>query len=209
VNRGTTLRKSVLSNGGRLVDLAGQVALAERTEGDEADAQFLEHASVSCSAPATTTNTRSGAPLPLDGVGAANRLHAGFRQAEVLHLAGRNEILHCAGDVLDRDLRIDAVLVEQIDPIRLQSLQRCVGDFPDVRGAAVEPGLLAAFDLEAKLRRNDDAIAKRRERLSDELFIGERDRRLQRCRTASRRGQRRRGSAERPSACRQAGRGRN
>ena len=44
----------------------------------------------------------------------------------------------------------------------------------DVRGPAVQPGLLAAFDLEAELRRDHDAIANRRERFADELFVRER-----------------------------------
>src|SRR4029450_2986761 len=42
----------------------------------------------------------------------------------------------------------------------------------DVRATPILPCLLAAFDPETKLCRDDDAIANRRERLADELFIG-------------------------------------
>ena len=46
---------------------------------------------------------------------AANRLHAGLGQAEVLDLAFLNQVLHRSGDVFDRDVGIDAVLIEEVD----------------------------------------------------------------------------------------------
>ena len=110
----------------------------------------------------------------LDGVRAADRLHARLGQTEVSDLAARDQILDRAGDLLDRHGRIDAVLVEQIDPIGLEPLQRRVGHFLDVRGPAIEPCLLAVFESEAELRRDHDLIADGRERLADELFVGER-----------------------------------
>ena len=110
----------------------------------------------------------------LDGMRATNRLHARFGETEVFDLAFANEILHRARDVLDRDVRVDAVLIEQIDPIGLESLQRRVGHLPDVRGPAVQPRLLAALELEAELGRNHHLIANRAERFPDELFIRER-----------------------------------
>ena len=71
-----------------LVDLAGEEALAQRAEGDEADAEFFER----------RQDLLLGLPPPqrvfalqrrdrLDRVGAADRLHAGLGQAEVLDLA--------------------------------------------------------------------------------------------------------------------------
>ena len=92
----------------------------------------------------------------------------------MLDLALANQILHGAGDVLDRHVRVDAVLIEQIDPIGLESLQRRVGDLPNVLGPAVQPGLLAALELEAEFRRNHHLIANRAERFADDLFIRER-----------------------------------
>ena len=53
----------------------------------------------------------------LDGVGAADGRGAGLGQAEVPDLAGRDELLDRAGDVLDGHLRVDAVLVEQVDDV--------------------------------------------------------------------------------------------
>ena len=66
------------------------------------------------------------------------------------------------------------MLVEEIDPIGLEPLQRCVGDFADVRRSAVESGLLAVLELEPELRRDHDLIANGRERFADELFVRER-----------------------------------
>ena len=64
----------------------------------------------------------------LDRVRAADRLHAGFGQAEVLDLAFLDQVLHRAGHVLDRHVRIDAVLVEQVDAVGPEPLERAFGD---------------------------------------------------------------------------------
>ena len=56
------------------------------------------------------------------GVRAANRGRCGFRQPEVDHLAFGDQVLHGAGDVFDRYLGIDAVLVEQVDAVGTQTL---------------------------------------------------------------------------------------
>ena len=91
-----------------------------------------------------------------------------------LTLPSLNQVLHRAGDVFDRHVRVDAVLIEEIDPIGPEPLQRRLGDLADVRGPAVQAGLLAVLELEAELRRDDDLIANRRERFADELFVRER-----------------------------------
>ncbi len=54
----------------------------------------------------------------LDGVRAADRLHARFGKAEVLHLACLNQFLHRSRHVFDRHVRVNAVLIEQIDASR-------------------------------------------------------------------------------------------
>ena len=71
-------------------------------------------------------------------MGAANCLHAGFGQAEVLHLALLNQVLHRSRDVFDRHVRVDAVLVEEVDGLDLEPLERRLGDLLDVRRPAVE-----------------------------------------------------------------------
>ena len=62
---------------------------------------------------ATTASTRSAAQSPVDGVRPADGPHAGLGEAEVAHLARLDELLDDAGDVLDRHLPVDAVLVQR------------------------------------------------------------------------------------------------
>ena len=68
-------------------------------------------------------NIRSAAPRRADGVRAANTLNSGFRHPEMLYLALGDQILHGSRDILDGHIRIDAVLIEQIDCVGPQSLQ--------------------------------------------------------------------------------------
>jgi hypothetical protein len=75
----------------------------------------------------------------LHGVGAADGLCAGLRQAEVLDLALLDQILHRSGDVLDGHFGIDAVLIEEIDDIDPQALERGLGNLLDVLRPAVQP----------------------------------------------------------------------
>ena len=58
-------------------------------------------------------------------------------------------------------VRIDAMLVEEIDPIRLETPQRGVRDLADVRRPAVQPHRFAVFELESELRGDHDVIAHR------------------------------------------------
>ena len=75
-----------------------------------------------------------------------------------------------AGDVLDRHLGINPVLVEQVDPVGPQPLQHLVDDGADVLGSAVEP---AWVELEAELGGQHHLVADRFQRLSDEDLVGE------------------------------------
>ncbi len=109
-------------------------------------------------------------------MGPADRLGSGFRQAEVLHLAGRDQLLHRAGDVLDRHLRIDAVLVEEVDAVGAQPLQRGLGHLLDVFGPAVQATLGAGLgiEVEAELAGDDHLVAHRLQRFADQPLVGER-----------------------------------
>jgi hypothetical protein len=55
-----------------------------------------------------------------------DRLHACFRKAEVFDLALLDQLLHRAGDVFDRHIRINPVLIEQIDDIDPEPLERAL-----------------------------------------------------------------------------------
>jgi hypothetical protein len=67
----------------------------------------------------------------------ADGLDAGLRQAEMLDLALDDQLLDGAGDVFDRHVEIDTMLVEQVDAICLQALERRLRHGLDMLGAAV------------------------------------------------------------------------
>ena len=143
--RGTLARKSCLSKRLAGADGAGEETHAQRAPGDKADAQLL----------AQRKHLRfRAAPqhrvLVLDHghrvhrVRAADRLQPGFGQAVVQHLALRDQILDRPGHVLDRHLRIDAMLVEQVDAVGAQTPQLGLDHLPDVFGPAVRARRVAA-----------------------------------------------------------------
>ena len=57
----------------------------------------------------------------------------------MLDLPLRDQLLHRAGDLLDRHVRIDAVLVEEVDRFGPQPLERRLDAAPDRLRPAVEP----------------------------------------------------------------------
>jgi hypothetical protein len=71
---------------------------------------------------------------------AANGLRAGFGEAEMLNLTLLNQILYRSGNFFDRHFRIDAVLIEQIDGIDLESLQRGLSHLLNMLGTAIQGG---------------------------------------------------------------------
>ena len=63
---------------------------------------------------------------------------ARLRKAEVQNLALSDQLFDRAGDVLDRDVRIDAMLVEKIDTVGAEALERAIDDCLDVLRPAVQ-----------------------------------------------------------------------
>src|SRR6266567_8343888 len=103
---------------------------------------------------------------------ATNRPHACLRQAEVLHLALLNQVFHRSSYVLNRHVRINAMLIEKVDHVGSEALQRSIGYLLDVFGPAVQAGTFSVFiDFEAKLGRYDDLVAERLESFADKFFI--------------------------------------
>lgn len=62
----------------------------------------------------------------LDDVGATDGLRTRFGEAEVLDLTVLDEVLHRSRDVFNGHPRIDPVLVEKVDFVDLETLQRGV-----------------------------------------------------------------------------------
>jgi hypothetical protein len=68
----------------------------------------------------------------LNCVSTTNGLHTGLGKSEVFHLTFLDEVFHRARHVFDRNIRINTVLIEQIDCISLKPLERGLGDLLDM-----------------------------------------------------------------------------
>jgi hypothetical protein len=104
-------------------------------------------------------------------------LHSRFGKAEVPDLALLDQLLHRPPDVFDRHVRIDTVLIEQIDRVDLEPLERGLRDLLDVLRPAVQARPLRApfgIELEPELGGDDDPATVRKEGFAHELFVGER-----------------------------------
>ena len=63
-----------------------------------------------------------------NGLGPADALYACFGESEVPHFTLLNQVLHRAGDAFNSHIRIDTVLIEEIDQVGSQTLQRGIGN---------------------------------------------------------------------------------
>jgi len=98
--------------------------LSKRAPGNKTDPQFLaggKHFWFRVSRPYRILTLDCGDRLRR--VCATNSVCSGLRKSEVLDLARLNQILDCARDILDRHVWIDAVLVQEIDDIRLEAFE--------------------------------------------------------------------------------------
>ena len=89
----------------------------------------------------------------------------------MLHLALLDQVLDSSRYVFNRNLVIDAMLIEQIDDIGPQALERRFGNLLNMLWTAVQPSLLAVFDVESELGRDHYIFTKWSQRLAHEFFI--------------------------------------
>ena len=85
-------------------------------------------------------------------------LHARFGKTEVLDLACLNQFLHRAGDVFDGHVRVNPMLIEQVDDINLEPLERAFDGLLDVLRPAIQTLPLPA-DYRCRLRSNPNLVA--------------------------------------------------
>src|SRR5258707_763118 len=67
--------------------------------------------------------------------------------------------------------RVNPGLIEQIDRVDFQALQRGLRDFADVVGSTVQADLFPGFDLEAEFGGDRHSSAERRQRLADQFLV--------------------------------------
>jgi len=95
----------------------------------------------------------------------------------VLHLALLNQLFHRSRNVFDRHVGVNPVLIEQVDDIGLEALQRGLGDFPDVLWPTIQPiqtSLRLGINFEPELRGYNHLVAKWSEGFAHEFFVRER-----------------------------------
>src|SRR5205823_1602934 len=155
------------------VDRAGQEALAEGTERHEPDAELLQswqQLFFRASPPQRVFALDRGDLL--DRVRAADRAHACFGHAEVLHLALRNQFLDRSRHVFDRHVRVDTVLIIEIDDVGPEPFQRTLDALFDALGPAVLHLLPAGITSDPELGGDHHLCAHRGQGLAHELFVG-------------------------------------
>src|SRR5205807_5490978 len=105
-------------------------------------------------------------------MGAPDRLLARLGEAEVAHLSLSYELRHRAEHVLDRNVGVDAMLVQEIDTICRETPQRAFDRFANVRRPAVDASNGAILvEAEAELGRDDQALALALQRASQQFFV--------------------------------------
>ncbi len=158
-------------------DLSSKKSFSQRTEWNEADSELLQrrdHFLFRFSPPQRIFTLERGDGL--NCVGATNGLHGSFRKSEVCDFALLDGLLHGSGDVFNGNVRIDAVLVEKIDDIGPESLERGLRDFFDMFRPTVQPSLFAGvgINFEPELGGDHHLLTERSERFTHEFFIFER-----------------------------------
>src|SRR6266849_3820761 len=121
------------------VHLSRKEALAKRAVRNEANSEFLkrrDHFLLRRSRPQRVLALKCGERL--DGVCSTDCLDAGFRKAEMLHLAFLNQLLHRSRHVFDWHARVNPVLIEQVDCLHLEPLERALDSLLDMLWPAVQ-----------------------------------------------------------------------
>ncbi len=81
---------------------------------------------------------------------------------------------HGGHHLLDRHVRVDAVLVEEVDVVETEPLQRRLHDLGDMRRPAVDARHLAVLDPEAELGGHDCALAPALQGAAQQQLVRER-----------------------------------
>ena len=99
---------------------------------------------------------------------------AGLGQADVADLPLLHQLGHAADRLLDRRVGIDPVLVEEVDRVDAEPLQRAFAGAARIFRAAVDADRLVAVPAQRELGGDDEAVAPAPDRLAEQLLVGER-----------------------------------
>ena len=107
----------------------------------------------------------------------ADRLGAGFRQADMSDLAGFDEFLHRAHRLFDRRIGIDTVEIVEVDMVDAEPPQRpfagclCIV-WPSVGRLGADAGHRSSCSYDAELGCQYHLVTPVLDRLPNEFFVG-------------------------------------
>jgi hypothetical protein len=158
-----------------LGDGAGQEAAAERAVGDQPDPELAdrgEHLVLEVACPQRVLALQRADRM--DGLGAPDRGGRRLREAEVADLALLHQLRHRPHRLLDRNVRINAVLVVEIDVVHAEAAQRALARAVHVLGAAVDPAAARVFGIadDPELGGQDHLVAPLCDGAPDQLLVG-------------------------------------
>jgi hypothetical protein len=156
-----------------LAELAGEKTAAQRAVGDEADAKLANGRQ--------QLIFRVAGPQRIFALQGRNRMNGGrpayrvwrrLRQAEIANLSLAYEIGHGAHGFFDWRLRVDPVLIVEIDHLDPESLEACLARLANT--GRVTPGAEhGAFGVAhpSELCRQHDGVALTADRAAEQLFV--------------------------------------
>src|SRR5258706_3696446 len=111
----------------------------------------------------------------MDRMGAPDVGYTGLGKAEKAYLSLLDQITYRTGHILHRHLWIDTVLIQQVNVIGLESLERAFDGLTDILRPARCFGahLLAVLEMKAKFGGDDYLVAPALERPAEQLLVGE------------------------------------
>src|SRR5436305_4077070 len=111
----------------------------------------------------------------MDAMRTPDRIGRRLGETEIADLSLDDELCHRTNGVLDRRIRIDAVLIVEVDVIDTEPSQRSLARLLNILRLAAQPEPSAVSSAHvAELRRDDNVVAMSVDCPTDELFVRER-----------------------------------
>src|SRR5439155_13424964 len=121
------------------VDLSCEKAFTERAEGNETDSEFLKRRQhVILRLPPPNRVFALNCRQRLNGMSPTDCLCSSFGKAKMFHLTLLDQLLHRPSHIVDWHVRINPMLIKQIDGIDFETLERRVSYLLDMFRPAIQ-----------------------------------------------------------------------